>query len=161
MFNDDSRSGSRSTKRVGTTEGEIKRIQVVAGLMFRHGKILAGQRKDEGMFPLKWEFPGGKVEKGEVYRDALRRELREELNIEIGAAEHVLQYEHSYPNGRQVHLHFFRISDYQGEIQNVVFERLAWLAVDELDTVDFLEGDRLLVQFLRSCQASVLWGGIG
>jgi mutator protein MutT len=138
-------------------EAKVKRIEVVAGLIFRHGKILACQRKDEGMFPLKWEFPGGKVEEGEGCADALRRELIEELGIEIGTTKPVLQYEYKYAADWEVHLRFFRVCDYQGEIQNFVFERLAWLAVDQLDTVDFLEGDLPLVQFLRSHQSSDWW----
>jgi 8-oxo-dGTP diphosphatase len=137
---------------------EIKRIEVVAGLIFRRGKILACQRKSKGSFPLKWEFPGGKIEKGETYAAALRRELREELGIDIKVATEVLQYEHRYPGECEVQLHFFRIGDYRGEIQNFVFERLKWLAVDDLGTIDFLEGDLPLVRFLRSSEAADLWG---
>jgi len=137
---------------------EIKRIEVVAGLIFRRTKVLACQRKGEGSFPFKWEFPGGKVERGETYAAALRRELAEELGIIVGSVTEVLHYKHRYPGECDVQLHFFRISDYHGEIQNLVFKRLRWLAADDLGTLDFLEGDLPLVQFLRSSAAADLWG---
>jgi 8-oxo-dGTP diphosphatase len=136
---------------------QANRIEVVAGLIFRRGKILACQRKDEGSFPLKWEFPGGKVETGETYAAALRRELREELGIDIETATPVLQYEYGYPGGWNVQLHFFRVSDYHGQIRNLVFKQLKWLAVDDLNTTDFLDGDLALVEFLRSSKARDLW----
>ena len=56
---------------------EPKIIEVVAGLIFKDGRLLACQRRAEGAFPLKWEFPGGKIESGEVPSEALTRELRE------------------------------------------------------------------------------------
>jgi 8-oxo-dGTP diphosphatase len=141
-------------------ETKSKRIEVVAGLIFRRGKILACQRGGQGPFPLKWEFPGGKVEKGEAYGAALHRELREELGIKIGTATPVLHYQYGYPGDCEVQLHFFRICDYQGEIKNLVFKRLSWLAVDDLEAVDFLEGDLPLVEFLRSSEAAGLWGSV-
>ncbi|MGH7825621.1 MAG: (deoxy)nucleoside triphosphate pyrophosphohydrolase [Candidatus Binatia bacterium] len=136
---------------------DAKRIEVVAGLIFRRGKLLVCQRNESGPFPMKWEFPGGKVEIGEICADALRRELKEELGIQVGKISEVLRYQHAYPGTFAVDLRFFRIDDFRGEVQNLVFQRLAWVAVDELPTLDFLEGDLPLTQFLSSSDASRLW----
>ena len=82
-------------------EGEI---EVVAGIICEEGRLLAGQRKESGLFPGKWEFPGGKVERGEERLAALRRELNEELGITVISAVEVFRYRHKYANEVKVHL---------------------------------------------------------
>lgn len=123
-------------------------IDVVAGLIYQEGKLLACQRRVDGVHPLKWEFPGGKVEAGESDEDALRRELREELSIEIGRAALVYRHKHRYPGGSAVSLRFYRIDGFTGELQNQAFERIAWMALADLDDLDFLEGDIPVVRKL-------------
>jgi len=125
-----------------------KQIQVVAGLIFQNGRLLACQRHESGAFPLKWEFPGGKVEVGESDLDALGRELREELGITVRTTKQVFQQEHAYPDGPAVSLRFFRILSHDGVAQNLVFHRIAWVDLVELEQLDFLEADRPLIQRL-------------
>jgi 8-oxo-dGTP diphosphatase len=136
----------------------LKRIEVVAGLIFIAGKILVCQRKEGDPFPLQWEFPGGKVESGETPAVALGRELQEELDIKAGEMTEVLRYQHIYPGAYEVDLCFFRIRSFQGKIRNLVFRQLAWVGVEELGALDVLEGDARLVRFLRSGEGSDLWG---
>ena len=81
-------------------------VEVVAAVMVRDGKILIGQRKRTGRHPLKWEFPGGKVEPGEDPRAALARELREELNVDAVIGEELDSYEVGYGDGFQHHAAF-------------------------------------------------------
>jgi 8-oxo-dGTP diphosphatase len=100
------------------------------------------------VFPHKWEFPGGKVEEGEDDLAALTRELREELAIEVQSATEILRYSYRYPNWNEVELTFFRVQKYQGHIRNLAFESLAWVLPDELESLDFLEGDRRVVDLL-------------
>ena len=126
----------------------LKRIEVVAGLIFRDGRLLACQRHERGSFPLKWEFPGGKVAVGESHVEALRRELLEELGIAVRDAKQVFQHEHVYPDGPAVSLRFFRILLHDGAMQNLVFQRIAWVDLAELEQLDFLAGDRPLIQRL-------------
>jgi 8-oxo-dGTP diphosphatase len=126
----------------------LKRIEVVAGLIFRDGCLLACQRHESAAFPLKWEFPGGKVEVGESDAEALRRELLEELGIAVRDAKQVFHHEHVYPDGPEVSLRFFRILSHDGVIQNLVFQRIAWVDLAELEQLDFLEGDRPMIQHL-------------
>lgn len=125
-----------------------KHIEVVAGLIFDGQKLLVCQRHHTAAFPLKWEFPGGKVESGESARVALARELKEELDIDAGAMRLVHQHTHAYPDGPDVLLHFFYVRDYQGEIKNLVFEQIAWSKLSDLINFDFLEGDLPLVRQL-------------
>jgi 8-oxo-dGTP diphosphatase len=126
----------------------IKEIDVVAGLIYRDGRLLVCQRHRDSVFALKWEFPGGKVEKGEADIEALRRELQEELDIEIGEANLIGSHEHCYPGGPKVTLKFFCVRQFAGEMKNLVFEKIQWTKLANLERLDFLDGDRPLVQRL-------------
>jgi 8-oxo-dGTP diphosphatase len=130
-------------------------LRVAAGLICRQGKLLACQRKKEGPFPLKWEFPGGKIEAGEDDFDALRRELKEELGIEIREASEIFRHRHLYRDWNEVELIFFEVSRFEGAIENRVFETLLWAGRRELATLDFLEGDRPLIEKLVSGDLAV------
>lgn len=116
-------------------------LLVSAGIIHRDGLVLVGQRRPTDRHPLKWEFPGGKVEFGETPQQALVRELREELAIEAHVGGELARYEHDYPNGSRVHLLFFAVSSYTGEPFAKVFEQIQWVPIKDLPGVDFLEGD--------------------
>src|SRR5277367_5257335 len=98
--------------------------QVVAALIFKDDQILVCQRTRHQTMPLKWEFPGGKIEEGEQPRDALRRELDEELGIDAKIGEEVSRLKHAYPNGTMVELRFYIVREYEGEIENRIFRDL-------------------------------------
>jgi 8-oxo-dGTP diphosphatase len=117
-------------------------VQVVAAILERDRRILIGQRTPEQSHPLKWEFPGGKVEAGESPEQAVIRELEEELAIHAEHPREITRYQFSYPGKRPIELIFFEIGSYQGEISNLIFHDLQWQPRDRLAEVDFLEGDR-------------------
>jgi 8-oxo-dGTP diphosphatase len=119
--------------------------RVVAGLIVKDGKLLVCQRTRHQTMPLKWEFPGGKIENGEQPRDALRRELEEELGILATIGDEVRRIQHEYPNGGMVELRFFVVREYQKEIENRIFRDIRWADPKELPTFDFLEADLMLV----------------
>jgi len=100
--------------------------------------------------PLKWEFPGGKIEEGEQPRDALRRELEEELGIDAKIGEEVARIRHEYPGGGAVELRFYVVHQYRGEIENRIFRDVRWSTRSELPSYDFLEADLNLVQDLAA-----------
>jgi 8-oxo-dGTP diphosphatase len=122
--------------------------RVVAALIFKNGEVLVCQRTRHQTMPLKWEFPGGKIEDGEQPRDALRRELEEELGIDARIGDEVARIRHDYRNGSAVELRFFVVREYQGELENKIFRDMRWAKRSELPAYDFLEADRELVQDL-------------
>jgi 8-oxo-dGTP diphosphatase len=122
--------------------------RVVAALILKDDLILACQRTKHQPMPLKWEFPGGKIEEGEQPRDALRRELEEELGIEATIGNEVARIQHEYPGGGGVELRFFEVHQYKGEIENRIFRELRWMKRSELPALDFLDADRQLVKDL-------------
>jgi len=124
--------------------------RVVAALIVQKGKILVCQRTRHQTMPLKWEFPGGKIEPGEQPRDALRRELDEELGIDAKVGEEVARIQHKYPNGGAVELRFYLVHEFKGEIENRIFRDLQWSYRKKLPSFDFLEADLQLVKDLAA-----------
>jgi len=124
--------------------------RVVAALILKDDRILACQRTRHQVMPLKWEFPGGKIEEGEQPRDALRRELEEELGIEAAIGNEVARIHHEYPGGGSVELRFFEVHDYRGDIENRIFREIRWVSRKELLELDFLEADHTLVEDLAA-----------
>src|SRR5207302_4190851 len=101
--------------------------RVVAGLIVKEGKLLVCQRTKHQTMPLKWEFPGGKVEEGEQPRYALRRELEEELGIDATIGVEVARIRHEYKSGNSVELRFFVVREYGGEMENRIFRDMQWV----------------------------------
>jgi 8-oxo-dGTP diphosphatase len=122
--------------------------RVVAALILKDGKILVCQRTRHQVMPLKWEFPGGKIEEGEQPRDALRRELDEELGIDALIGDEVSRIVHTYPGGGSVELRFFVVNQYTGEIENKIFKDVQWAERKDLPSYDFLDADQGLVKEL-------------
>lgn len=124
--------------------------RVVAALIVKEGKLLVCQRTRHQTMPLKWEFPGGKIEEGEQPRYALRRELEEELGILANVGDEVKRIQHEYPNGGMVELRFFLVREYQREIENRIFRDIQWAEPRDLPKYDFLEADLMLVRDLAA-----------
>lgn len=122
--------------------------RVVAALIFKEEKILVCQRTRHQTMPLKWEFPGGKIEEGEQPRDALHRELDEELGIDATIGEEVARIRHDYKTGAAVELRFYTVRAYKGEIENRIFKDMRWANRSDLPSFDFLEADLGLVRNL-------------
>jgi 8-oxo-dGTP diphosphatase len=124
-------------------------VEVVAGVIVRHGCVLVCQRPPEGHHPGKWEFPGGKVEPNESLERALRRELHEELNIDVKAGPVLWQTEHQYPGRERFTLTFLLVYECEGVPANGAFTTVRWAPIGTLSQYDFLEGDREFVEHLE------------
>ena len=124
---------------------------VVAAVIVRDGLVLACQRSRSGKFPLKWEFPGGKVQSGESPEAALVRELREELAISTRVSAEIYRTTHKYAEmPSAIELIFFAATFESGQIENRIFEAIAWVPAHKLAEIDFLEADRELIAKLAT-----------
>ena len=125
-----------------------KRIEVVAAIITEQNKIFATQR-GYGEFKDGWEFPGGKMEAGETPEQALRREIREELDTEINVGELFETVEYDYP-AFHLTMHCFLCTVRSGDLVLKEHEAARWLTREALDSVDWLPADRGLIEKLRT-----------
>jgi 8-oxo-dGTP diphosphatase len=111
-------------------------------------EILICQRKPDQPMSLKWEFPGGKVEDGETSEQALARELDEELGITAQIGRQVARVRHKYRNGGVIDLQFFLVSQFEGSLENRIFNDMRWSPLPALVDYDFLAADLGLIRDL-------------
>lgn len=126
----------------------MKEIKVVAAIIQKGDKIFATQR-GYGEFKEGWEFPGGKIESGETKEDALIREIREELNVEISVGRLVDTVEYDYPSFHLTMYCFLGIIK-SGDLVLNEHKAAKWLDRETLDSIEWLPADQGLVQKLKS-----------
>ena len=117
----------------------MKRIEVVAGIIKDGDKIFATQR-GYGEFKDGWEFPGGKMEPGETPQEALARELKEELAVDVNVGEFLCTVDYDYPTFHLT-MHCFYCSVIGGELTLLEHEASKWLKMTELHSVNWLPAD--------------------
>lgn len=123
-------------------------IAVVAGLIVKDGKLLIAQRPGDKHMGGRWEFPGGKIEKGESPEKALARELSEELGIEVKVGRIYHAVMHSYPE-KDVLLLFYRCSLISGKPIPIEEADVRWIEEKELRSYDWAEADIPAVQWIE------------
>jgi len=116
--------------------------KVAVGILRRDGKILACQRKKGGRYELKWEFPGGKLEPGETVEQCLARELREELSVRAYSIHRIEIQSAEYDDGGTFEVAYCNVVGFDGEPKNNVFEQICWVSLQELRSLDILEGNK-------------------
>jgi mutator protein MutT len=129
-------------------------IEVAAGLVFRDGKLLIAQRYETDHQGGLWEFPGGKRRPHECYESCLRREILEELGMEIEVGSVLEEITHAYPD-RTVQLRFFLCTWSRREPRSLGCQAWAWITRDELLNYDFPPADRHLLRRLQ--EDAQLW----
>lgn len=123
---------------------------VAAALIVRAGEVLICQRRPDQPMALQWEFPGGKIEAGESAEQALKRELDEELGITATVGQRVTHIRHNYRHGGAVDLQFFAVQEFEGEVQNRIFQQFKWVKLEDLPNYEFLAADRGLIRDLAA-----------
>ena len=108
--------------------------------------MLVCRRRSDAAHAGKWEFPGGKRQPDESLPECLRREIAEELGIEVVVGPELWQTRYQYPNQEPVELFFFLVTTYRGSILNHAFAEVRWVTVGSVSELDFLEADRPLVE---------------
>ena len=126
----------------------MKTIHVAAAVIREGDRIFATQR-GYGDWKDYWEFPGGKVEVGETSREALRREIREELDTEIEVGEKILSVAYDYP-AFHLDMDCFFAEVVKGSLVLKEHEDAKWLGRDELDSVRWLPADREVIEALKA-----------
>ena len=126
-----------------------RKIEVVAAVIHKDGRILATQR-GYGEFKDKWEFPGGKMEAGESREEALRREIREELDAEIHIDNFLCTVEYDYPSFHLT-MHCYLCTVASGVLTLKEHESAAWLSAGALESVDWLPADIQIIPIIRKC----------
>ncbi len=123
-------------------------FRVVAALIENDEcQVLLTQRRPEAFMPLKWEFPGGKVEPGESDSRALVREIKEELGIEVEVGEHFMGLVHDYTNF-SIDFHVYYCRHLSGVLKNLGVNDFRWVDLSDLDSYDFPPADQPSVEQL-------------
>jgi mutator protein MutT len=123
-------------------------IRVVAAIIEKNGRVLICQRSANGTFAGKWEFPGGKMRPSETPREALERELREELDAPSAIGELAATARHRYAEMADAVQVLFLRATLQRAPRNVASERMVWARHGELGRYDFLAADRRVIAAL-------------
>ena len=126
----------------------MKKIEVVAAIIQREGAYFATQR-GYGEFEGMWEFPGGKIEPGESREVALKREIQEELGIDITIDKFLCTTDYDYPSFHLT-MHCYLCSVESGMIELREHKSARWLTVESLDSVEWLPADIYPVQILKT-----------
>jgi 8-oxo-dGTP diphosphatase len=126
------------------------RIRVVAGILLDgDGRVLLAERQNDQPFKGLWEFPGGKADAAETPEQGLCRELAEELGIAITRFERLVSVDYDYTD-RLVHIDFFLVTEWRGDVRAMDGQALRWILPEEIDERDVLPADVGVVNVLRS-----------
>jgi len=126
----------------------VRHFHVAAGILRdASGRLLITERLCDGPFNGLWEFPGGKIAAGESPRDALYRELAEEIGIEIRSSRPFMELLHEY-HDRTVNLEFFLVTDWHGDPSGLEGQQIRWVALGELDAGQLLPADAPVIAAL-------------
>ena len=115
----------------------------------RDGRLLVAERPEGKPYSGYWEFPGGKVEDNESSETAIKRELREELGIEVIAATHWFEHLHAYPD-KTVLLELWQVSEFIGEPRGQENQTLRWVTFEEILHLRLLDGNLALLSHIKT-----------
>ncbi len=127
----------------------MRKVDVTCAIIIFNNQTLVVQRNENMDLPLKWEFPGGKIERGESEEDCIKREIREELNIELELISRLTPSRYDYPS-ISVQLIPFLAKYVQGELKLSEHKQYLLLSMDKLEKLDWAEADiPILAEYLN------------
>jgi 8-oxo-dGTP diphosphatase len=121
-------------------------ISVACAIIIKNNKILVAQRSETMLLPLKWEFPGGKVEEGEPHEDCLIREIKEELGLDIQILQDLPFNIHQYSENLVIKLIPFVCKIAGGSLELSEHKQAKWLKKEQLLSLDWAEADIAVVE---------------
>ena len=127
----------------------LRSIKVTGAIIQKDNKFLIGRRGPNEKSPGLWEFPGGKIENGESPQECIKRELKEELNIDADIGELYSRYKYDYPH-ISYELFFFKVVRYSGEMSISVHDKLRWEKLENFNKYKFLPGDGPVIEALNN-----------
>ncbi len=125
-----------------------KKIKVICGLIFNNDNKLLITRRKKSPYMYKWEFPGGKIESDETEIECLKREIKEELRIDINIKSFFTQNEYRYPYF-VVHLVSYLCSYKKGVVKLIDHDKFAWVELDCLKNYEFLQADKHILTKIK------------
>jgi 8-oxo-dGTP diphosphatase len=130
---------------------QMKHIHVACAIIEQEGRVLCTQRSASMSMPLKWEFPGGKIEAGESAEDCLKRELLEELGVGISISQAMPSHTHHYETF-SITLHPFVCSMAYGDIRLHEHSTMLWMEPNEMPSLDWAEADMPVIEEYRKAK---------
>jgi 8-oxo-dGTP diphosphatase len=129
-------------------------VKVTAAILAKDNKIIIAKRGPDDRLAHKWEFPGGKIEINETPEQCLKREMKEEFDIDVFVGEYlgssVYKYDHIF-----IELMAFRASWEDGKIDLKDHDEFKWISLEQLDEFDFAPADRVFVEKLKNGEISI------
>ena len=126
---------------------KLKEIDVVAAVLKDKKNFLIAKRGFNQSFPSKWEFPGGKVEKGESFQNALIREIKEELNVTINVLKKIAS-ERVEVKDVLISIHYYYAEIISGTVELMEHDHFKWVRKSSINNFDFIIGDKRILKFL-------------
>ncbi|MCK9190569.1 MAG: (deoxy)nucleoside triphosphate pyrophosphohydrolase [Sphaerochaetaceae bacterium] len=123
----------------------MKTINVVAAVIINDDKIFTAQRPDKGEVAKMWEFPGGKIEQGELEEEALFREIQEEFDTDLNVGKKIITIQHQYSNFKVIMSGYF-CTIREGNLDLKEHLDSKWLCIDNLSSVNWAPADRPIVK---------------
>ena len=123
---------------------------IAVGVIRKRGRVLIGRRRQDAMLGGLWEFPGGKVEPGESLPDAVRREVAEEVGIEVAVGDEIAAVNHAYSHF-SITLHAFACRHLAGRAKPLACDACKWVPLDDLDTYAFPRANTRIIEIIRRC----------
>lgn len=123
-------------------------VETAVGVIVQNRRVLLAERPSHKPYSGYWEFPGGKIEPGESSEQALRRELKEELGIDVVAMQYLFEHSHIYPD-KKVRLDIYTISKFTGSLEGQEGQQLKWLMLDDVAHYNLLPGNWPIVDQLK------------